>query len=94
MSALSILLKGRSALIHGANKHIVETKTSILIKNNRIAAIGPALEEGNNVKIIDCTNKSISPGFIDTHHHGWQTPLNGRYANEQLQEYMVTSQSC
>jgi cytosine/adenosine deaminase-related metal-dependent hydrolase len=37
----------------------------------------------------DCTNKIISPGFIDTHHHGWQTLLKGRHANHTLLQYMT-----
>ncbi|KAL1591356.1 hypothetical protein SLS60_012055 [Paraconiothyrium brasiliense] len=90
MSMSSVLLKGGSVLIHDANNHVVETKTSILIENDRIAKIGPTLTEDENVQVIDCSDKIISPGFVDTHHHGWQTQLKGRHANEQLLEYMVT----
>jgi cytosine/adenosine deaminase-related metal-dependent hydrolase len=34
--------------------------------------------------------KIISPGFVDTHHHLWQTQLKGRHANELLLEYMAS----
>jgi cytosine/adenosine deaminase-related metal-dependent hydrolase len=30
----------------------------------------------------------VSPGFIDTHHHVWQTQLKGRHANQTLLEYL------
>lgn len=89
-SASSLLLKNGTVLIHDTNNHVVPTKSSILIKDGRIARIGSAIEEDEATEVIDCTDKVISPGFVDTHHHGWQTQLKGRHANEQLLEYMVT----
>lgn len=40
----------------------------ILIKDGIIEEIG-TIETDENVDIIDCTNKCIIPGFIDTHSH-------------------------
>ncbi|KAF2189355.1 5-methylthioadenosine/S-adenosylhomocysteine deaminase n1 [Zopfia rhizophila CBS 207.26] len=71
----SILLKNGTALLHSAN---------------RISKIEKNIKPGGDVKVIDCTDKIISPGFIDTHHHGWQTQLKGRHADELLLNYMVT----
>ncbi|KAF2737204.1 Metallo-dependent hydrolase [Polyplosphaeria fusca] len=83
-----ILLQNGVALIHDADNHVVPTKTNILIRDSKIVKIGAdAGEEG--AKVIDCTDKIVSPGFIDTHHHGWQTQLKGRHANELLLEYMI-----
>jgi cytosine/adenosine deaminase-related metal-dependent hydrolase len=89
-STSSIFLKDGVFLIHDSNNHVVPTKTSILIEDGKIAKIGSSLEKTEGVQVIDCTDKIISPGFVDTHHHGWQTQLKGRHANEQLLEYMVT----
>jgi hypothetical protein len=36
----------------------------------------------------DCTDKIISAGFVDTHHHTWQSLLKGRHANQTLMQYM------
>ena len=86
----NILLKNGVVLIHDAENHVVPTQTNILIENGKIAKIGSDIEASDGAEVIDCTDKIVSPGFVDTHHHGWQTQLKGRHANEQLLEYMVT----
>lgn len=86
----SLLLKGGVLLIHGANDHVKPFKSDMLIVGNRIDRIETDIKPSGNEQVVDCTNKLISPGFIDTHHHVWQTQLKGRHANEQLLEYMVT----
>lgn len=40
--------------------------------------------------IIECTGKIITPGFVDTNHHVWQTLLKGRHADELLLDYIYT----
>ncbi|KAH7390954.1 hypothetical protein DE146DRAFT_150289 [Phaeosphaeria sp. MPI-PUGE-AT-0046c] len=89
-SKSTILLQNGTFLIHDGNNHIVPRNTNVLVENGEIVKIAQELEIPNECEIIDCTNKIISPGFIDTHHHGWQTQLKGRHANEQLIEYMIT----
>jgi hypothetical protein len=90
MSSSGILLKNGIALIHDAKNHVVPTKTDILIENGKITKLALDITAPAGTRVIDCTDKVISPGFIDTHHHGWQTQLKGRHANEQLMEYMIT----
>jgi cytosine/adenosine deaminase-related metal-dependent hydrolase len=86
----SLLLKGGTALIHDAHDHVKALKTDILIEGNKIAKIEPEISAPLNVEAIDCTDKIISPGFVDTHHHVWQTQLKGRHADQLLLDYMVT----
>ena len=45
----------------------------VLIVNNRIKAVGKTgtLSVPSGTKEIDCTGKTITPGFIDTHSHMW-----------------------
>jgi cytosine/adenosine deaminase-related metal-dependent hydrolase len=45
------------------------------------------VEVSRPARIIDCTAKIISPGFVDTHHHVWQTCLKGTHADETLLDY-------
>jgi cytosine/adenosine deaminase-related metal-dependent hydrolase len=92
-SSKSIVLTNGTALILDANNHVVPTQTSILIKDGKIAKIAKDIEAEEGDEVIDCTDKIISPGFIDTHHHGWQTQLKGRHANQMLMEYMVSGMS-
>ncbi|KAF2494325.1 Metallo-dependent hydrolase [Lophium mytilinum] len=88
----SILLKNGTALLHGVDDHVRSEKTDILITGNTIAKIAPNIDISalQDVETIHCTDKIISPGFVDTHHHLWQTQLKGRHADEQLLEYMAT----
>ncbi|KAH6611812.1 hypothetical protein C7974DRAFT_445658 [Boeremia exigua] len=86
----SMLLKNGVVLIHDSQNHVVPTQTDILIEDGTITRIGAQLETASGTEVVDCTDKVISPSFIDTHHHGWQTQPKGRHANEQLLEYLVT----
>ncbi|WP_336517449.1 amidohydrolase family protein [Pollutibacter soli] len=45
----------------------------VLIVNNRIKAVGKTgtLTVPANAKVIDCTGKTVTPGFVDTHSHMW-----------------------
>lgn len=70
-----ILLKNGTALIHGHDDHVESVKTDILIEGNKIARIEERITATPGTTTIDCTDKIISPGFIDTHHHVWQTQL-------------------
>lgn len=47
----------------------------LLIQDNKVAAIGPGLEapEGHDARIIDGSFCVAYPGFINTHHHLYQT---------------------
>ncbi|KAK6515806.1 hypothetical protein TWF281_004396 [Arthrobotrys megalospora] len=84
-----LLLKGSTALIHEENDIVVPRKTDILISGGKIEKIGDSIEVGD-AQIIDCAGKLISPGFVDAHHHCWQTQLKGRHANQMLLEYLPT----
>lgn len=71
-NARIITMKGDEVLENG----------DLLIHNNRIEAIGPSgtLSLPSEVKIIDCSGKTILPGFVDTHAHMW--PNWGLHKNQ------------
>lgn len=87
MAANFTLLQGGTLLIHGGNNHVKAVKADLLIEGNIISKIEGEITPSANTQVIDCTDKIISPGFIDTHHHLWQTLLKGRHANETLIDY-------
>lgn len=47
---------------------------NILIDGCRIAALGPGAGEGEAVDlVVDASGKAVFPGFVNTHHHLYQT---------------------
>lgn len=66
--AKSILLQGGMVCDgSGAEPRPAE----VLIEGERIAAVAaPGTCRAENVDVVDCTGKVISPGFIDAHSHG------------------------
>jgi cytosine/adenosine deaminase-related metal-dependent hydrolase len=55
----------------------------VLVDGGKIAAIGPNLDAGD-AAVIDATGKIVMPGFIDTHHHQFETALRGFLADALL----------
>ena len=79
----SIVLRGRRdipqgvALLRGARvvtmrgTEVIE-RGDILVRNNRIAAVGPSGTLANvpsDARVIDLAGKTVVPGFVDTHAH-------------------------
>ncbi len=63
---------------------------SILIQDDRIAEISNTSclsKVSSDTQRIDATGKIITPGFIDTHRHGWQTVFKTLGSNVSLVEY-------
>jgi cytosine/adenosine deaminase-related metal-dependent hydrolase len=71
----SILLQHGTALIHDEHGHVEALKSDVLITGNKIVKIEANIVADALTEVVDCTNKIICPGFIDTHHHVWQTQL-------------------
>ncbi|KAL7622459.1 hypothetical protein AAE478_007964 [Parahypoxylon ruwenzoriense] len=65
---------------------------ALLVTGDRIAGIYDTAQPSDlpaGTEIVDCTHKIISPGFIDTHRHGWQTALKTLGANSSMPDYMA-----
>jgi len=41
----------------------------ILVEGNRIASIGRAINRPPEAQVIDLSDRTVTPGFIDTHVH-------------------------
>ena len=64
------LLRSGTVLVHDKDDHVTALEnTDILIKDNEIVNVDQSINAPEDAEIIDCTNKLISPGFVDTRIH-------------------------
>ena len=89
--ASTLLLKGGVVLIHDENDKVSPVKSDILVENGRISKIEPFIGTPSGGEVLDCSNKIVSPGFIDTHHHVWESPLKGLFGDMTFIDYMGIS---
>ncbi|KAJ9668844.1 hypothetical protein H2201_001090 [Coniosporium apollinis] len=64
--------------------------TSILVSGTQIASIFPRSQNvtlPQDTEIVPSEGKIISPGFVDTHRHLWQTAFRTIASNTSLAEY-------
>jgi 5-methylthioadenosine/S-adenosylhomocysteine deaminase len=57
-------------------------QADVLVEGNKIVAVGPNL--GASGEVIDATGRIVMPGFIDTHHHQFETALRSYLADGTL----------
>jgi 5-methylthioadenosine/S-adenosylhomocysteine deaminase len=60
-------------------------KADVLIEGSRIAAVRPDISA--QATVVDATDMIVLPGFIDTHHHCYQSALRNVLANGLLSDY-------
>ena len=76
-----ILIKGGTVLT--LDRSIGDfANADVLIEGKKIIAVQPNLKA--EAQIIDATNTIVMPGFIDTHHHQYETTLRGILADGLL----------
>ncbi|KAI0839908.1 amidohydrolase family protein [Hypoxylon sp. FL0890] len=90
----SVLLSGGTIIAFNENTESLEVirNGALLITGDRIAGIYETANPNNlpaRTEIIDCTDAIISPGFVDTHRHGWQTALKTLSPNTTLPDYLA-----
>lgn len=50
--------------------------SDLLIRNGKIAAVGPNLKASDRARVIDATGKFVMPGIIDAHSHSMSEAIN------------------
>lgn len=80
------------AFDHDAEQLEVIRNGSVLIQDGKISSVFDAANPDDihippDTEVVDCTNKIITPGFIDTHRHGWQTVFKTMGSNTTLADY-------
>lgn len=61
----------------------------VVIEDEFIKAVGENLEHSTEHIVIDGTNSIVSPGFVDTHRHTWQTQLRSVTTDYVLTDYFM-----
>ncbi|MGO4003371.1 amidohydrolase family protein [Pseudomonas fluorescens] len=80
---------GKKVVIRGGNILTMDDSLGdfeggdLLIEGNKIVAIGYNLDI-QDAEVIDAKGKIVMPGFIDTHHHQFETALRSSLVNGML----------
>ena len=80
---------GRRYIIRGGSVMSMDpqvgdfAQADVLVEGKKILAVGPNLQ-ANGAAIIDATGRIVMPGFIDTHHHQFETVLRSFLADGVL----------
>jgi 5-methylthioadenosine/S-adenosylhomocysteine deaminase len=80
-----ILIKGGT--IVSMDEAVGDLTGDLLIENDRIAAVRPAIE-ADDAEVIDASGMIVIPGLINGHLHTWQTALRGMAADWTVARYM------
>ncbi|MBE6044890.1 8-oxoguanine deaminase [Clostridium thermopalmarium] len=74
---MSLLLKNIYQAVTFNDKDEVLKEVDILVNGRKIESIGKNLTVEEGTEIIDCTGLLALPGFVNTHHHLYQTLFRG-----------------
>lgn len=73
----TLFLKNISSIYTFNDRDEIVENYSILIEGNKIIAIGDTLSIPEGSEVIDCSGLIALPGFVNTHHHLYQTLFRG-----------------
>lgn len=74
---MSILIKNASYIVTFDDRDRIWQDADILLGQNTILAIGKDIKEDRDAEIIDAKGRVVLPGFVNTHHHLYQTLFRG-----------------
>jgi cytosine/adenosine deaminase-related metal-dependent hydrolase len=88
-----LLLRGIDTLVTMVDGEAPLTGVDLLIENGRIAAVGHGLKvpDDGDTRVLDGANRVVYPGFVNTHHHLFQTLTRNlpRVANAELFDWLL-----
>lgn len=88
------LLSGGTIIAYDQDTEQLEVvrSGSVLIEGGQITAVFDTvtpIDIPSDTELVDCTNQIITPGFVDTHRHGWQTVFKTMGSNTTLADYAL-----
>jgi 5-methylthioadenosine/S-adenosylhomocysteine deaminase len=81
------LIKGGSVITMDARVGDL-AQGDVLVEDDRIAAIAPALPVPDGAEVIDAADMIVMPGLVNAHVHTWQSALRGIAADWTVAKYM------
>jgi cytosine/adenosine deaminase-related metal-dependent hydrolase len=90
--AANTLFEGGTVISFNSVTETVEVlyNTSVLVTGKTIAAIFPATQNVSlppQTEVVAAAGKILTPGFVDTHRHLWQSAFRTIASNTSLAEY-------
>lgn len=70
---MNLLLKNCHAVVTMVDGEKPLRGVDILLEGGRISAVGPGLRADGGARVIDASRCVVYPGFVNTHHHLYQT---------------------
>ncbi|MFV0253118.1 MAG: amidohydrolase family protein [Beutenbergiaceae bacterium] len=83
-----IVLRGGTVLTQDAQRTVLPSG-DVLVVDGKIAEVGVDLAVPDGSHEIDATGGIVTPGFVDTHRHMWQSAMRGYGADWTLTQYFV-----
>lgn len=87
-------MHGRRYVIRGGAVMSMDPKVGdfaqadVLVEGRKIVAVGPNLNVGG-ASVIDARGRIVMPGFVDTHHHLFETALRSFLADGLLADWVA-----
>jgi 5-methylthioadenosine/S-adenosylhomocysteine deaminase len=75
------VIKGGSVMTMDGGEY---AQADVVVEGSKIVAVGPGAGDGAGGQVIDATGKIVIPGFVDTHHHQFETSLRSFLADGVL----------
>ncbi|MDK1474506.1 amidohydrolase family protein [Streptomyces sp. 549] len=81
------LIRGGTVLV-GAPRDGRMLRADVLIENGTITRITPEISgTPETARVVDAAGTYVLPGFVDTHHHLWETVLRGMTAEWNILDF-------
>ena len=88
-----LLIQNIHTLVTMGEVECIARDIDVLVENDRITAIGRGLQakQGADLRVIDATNCVVYPGFVNCHHHLYQTLTRNipKVQNAKLFDWLI-----